>query len=85
MNRLRNSMSSILDSKFRFIIYAVVGFFLIILCAFLCAATIPLMIDDFTYQGQRGYEGGGVLGLQLGILVVILSVVTIELLKTKSE
>ena len=85
MNRLRNSMPSILNSKFRFIIYAVVGFFLIILCAFLCAATIPLMIDDFTYQGQRGYEGGGVLGLQLGILVVILSVVTIELLKTKSE
>ena len=78
-------MSSILNSKFRFIIYAVVGFFLIIFCAVLCAATIPLMIDDFTYQGQGGYEGGGVLGLQLGILAVILSVVTIELLKTKSE
>ena len=78
-------MSSILNSKFRFIIYAVVGFFLIIFCAVLCAATIPLMIGDFTYQGQRGYEGGGVLGLQLGILAVILSVVTIELLKTKSE
>lgn len=78
-------MSSILNSKFRFIIYIVLGFVLIIVCALLTAATMPLIIDNFTYQGQRGYEGGGVLGMQLGIIGVILSVLIIEVLRTKTE
>ena len=78
-------MSSILKSKFRFIIYIVLGFVLIIVCALLTAATMPLIIDNFTYQGQRGYEGGGVLGMQLGIIGVILSVLIIEVLRTKTE
>lgn len=78
-------MSSILNGKFRFIIYIVLGFVLIIVCALLTAATMPLIIDNFTYQGQRGYEGGGVLGMQLGIIGVILSVLIIEVLRTKTE
>ncbi|HIF46679.1 MAG TPA: hypothetical protein EYQ73_07825 [Candidatus Poseidoniales archaeon] len=78
-------MSSILNSKFRFIIYIVVGFVLIIVCGFIGAVTMPLIINNFTYQGQRGYEGGGVLGMQLGILGVILSVLIIEVLRTKTE
>ena len=78
-------MSSILNSKFRFIIYIVLGFVLIIVCALLTAATMPLIIDNFTYQGKGGYEGGGVLGMQLGIIGVILSVLIIEVLRTKTE
>jgi hypothetical protein len=78
-------MSSILDSKFRFIIYIVVGFVLIVACAILTGATMPLIIDNFTYQGRGGYEGGGVLGMQLGILGVILSVLIIEVVRTKTE
>jgi hypothetical protein len=85
MKRLRYSMSSILNSKFRFVIYAVVGFVLIIVCAVLSAATIPMLIDDFTYQGQGGYEGGGVLGMQLAIIGVVVSVLIIEVLRTKPE
>tara|TARA_B100001559_G_scaffold183592_1_gene153707 strand:+ start:370 stop:633 length:264 start_codon:yes stop_codon:yes gene_type:complete len=85
MGCLRDSMSSILNSKFRFIIYIVLGFVLIIVCALLTAATMPLIIDNFTYQGQGGYEGGGVLGMQLGIIGVILSVLIIEVLRTKTE
>ena len=78
-------MSSILNSKFRFIIYIVLGFVLIIVCALLTGATMPLIIDNFTYQGQGGYEGGGVLGMQLEIVGVILSVLIIEVLRTKTE
>ena len=78
-------MVSIFNSKFRFIIYVVVGFVFIIVCAVLSAATIPMLIDDFTYQGQRGYEGGGVLGMQFAIIGVILSVLIIEVLRKKSE
>jgi len=85
MERLRDSMSSILNSKFRFIIYIVVGFVLIIVCAVLTGATMPLMIDNFRYQGRGGYEAGGVLGMQLGIIGVILSVLIIEVLRTKTE
>ena len=78
-------MSSILNSNFRFIIYIVLGFVLIIVCALLTAATMPLIIDNFTYLGQGGYEGGGILGMQLGIIGVILSVLIIEVLRTKTE
>tara|TARA_B110000211_G_scaffold230227_1_gene289389 strand:- start:2512 stop:2817 length:306 start_codon:yes stop_codon:yes gene_type:complete len=85
MKRLRDSMSSILNSRFRFIIYIVVGYVLIVACALLTGATMPLIIDNFTYQGRGGYEGGGVLGMQLGIIGVILSVLIIEVLRTKPE
>lgn len=50
-------MSSILNSRFRFIIYIVVGYVLIVACALLTGATMPLIIDNFTYQGRGGYEG----------------------------
>lgn len=85
MERLRDSMSSIFSSKFRFIIYIVVGFVLIIVCALLTGATMPLMIDNFRYQGRGGYEAGGILGMQLGIIGVILIVLIIEVLRTKTE
>lgn len=78
-------MSSIFSSKFRFIIYIVVGFVLIIVCALLTGATMPLMIDNFRYQGRGGYEAGGILGMQLGIIGVILIVLIIEVLRTKTE
>ena len=82
MKRLRGSMPSILNSRFRFIIYIVVGYVLIVVCALLTGASMP---DNFTYQGRGGYEAGGVLGMQLGIIGVIVSVLIIEVLRTKSE
>tara|TARA_X000000368_G_scaffold363182_1_gene308197 strand:- start:52 stop:357 length:306 start_codon:yes stop_codon:yes gene_type:complete len=85
MDHLRVSMSSILSSKFRFLIYIVVGYVFIIGCALLTGATMPLIIDNFRYQGRGGYEAGGVLGLQLGIIGVILSVLIIEVLRKKTE
>ena len=85
MKRLRGSMPSILNSRFRFIIYIVVGYVLIVASALLTGATMPLIINNFTYQGRGGYEAGGVLGMQLGIIGVILIVLIIEVLRTKSE
>lgn len=85
MKRLRESMPSILNGKFRFIIYIVGGYVLIVVCALLTGATMNVIIDDFTYQGRGGYEAGGVLGMQLGIIGVILSVLIIEVLRTKPE
>ena len=78
-------MPSILNGKFRFIIYIVGGYVLIVVCALLTGATMNVIIDDFTYQGRGGYEAGGVLGMQLGIIGVILSVLIIEVLRTKPE
>lgn len=85
MKRLRESMPSILNGKFRFISYIVGGYVLIVVCALLTGATMNVIIDDFTYQGRGGYEAGGVLGMQLGIIGVILSVLIIEVLRTKPE
>jgi len=78
-------MASFLNSKFRFITYIVVGFVLIIISALLAAATMPLLIDNLTYQGQRGYEAGGVIGMQLGLIGIVLTVLIIEVFRAKSE
>lgn len=73
---------SILNSRFRFVIYIVVGYVFIVVCALLAGASMP---DNFTYQGRGGYEAGGVLGMQLGSIGVIVGVLIIEVLRTKSE
>lgn len=73
-------MAYIFRSKFRFMVYLFVGWVIIVVSGVLTAATMPLIIHDFTYQGHGGYEGGGVLGMQFGILIVILGVVLSEIL-----
>ncbi len=78
-------MALFLNSKFRFIAYIVIGFVLIIISTLFAAATLPLLINDFTYQGQRGYEAGGVIGMQLGLIGMVLTVLIIEVFRTKSD
>ncbi len=78
-------MALFLNSKFRFIAYIVIGFVLIIISTLFAAATLPLLINDLTYQGQRGYEAGGVIGMQLGLIGMVLTVLIIEVFRTKSD
>ena len=78
-------MASFLKSKFRFIAYIVIGFVLIIISTLFAGATLPLLINDLTYQGQRGYEAGGVIGMQLGLIGMVLTVLIIEVFRTKSD
>lgn len=42
------------------------------------AAIFPLLYPDFSYLGYRGYEGGGLLGMQLGLLIGIITVLFIR-------
>jgi hypothetical protein len=42
------------------------------------ATIFPLMDRDFSYLGYPGYEGGGLLGMQIGLLIGIITVLFIR-------
>jgi hypothetical protein len=42
------------------------------------ATIFPLLDRDFSYLGYPGYEGGGLLGMQIGLLVGIITVLFIR-------
>jgi hypothetical protein len=71
-------MRSFLTGRFRFVPYVVLGCSGVVACALLFGAFMPMVIEDFTYLGHGGYEGGGFLGLQIGFLSAVLTVALIE-------
>lgn len=42
------------------------------------ATIFPLLDRDFSYLGYSGYEGGGLLGMQIGLLIGIITVLFIR-------
>lgn len=42
------------------------------------ATIFPLLDRDFSYLGYPGYEGGGLLGMQIGLLIGIITVLFIR-------
>ena len=42
------------------------------------ATIFPLRDPDFSYLGYPGYEGGGLLGMQIGLLIGIITVLFIR-------
>ena len=71
-------MRSFLTGKYRFLAYVVLGCFGAVACALFFGAVMPMVVEDFTYLGHGGYEGGGFLGIQIGFLGAVLTVSLIE-------
>lgn len=71
-------MRSFLTGKYRFLAYVVLGCSGAVACALFFGAVMPMVVEDFTYLGHGGYEGGGFLGIQIGFLGAVLTVSLIE-------
>jgi len=58
--------------------YIVLTLILVLIFDIAGATIFPLMDRDFSYLGYSGYEGGGLLGMQIGLLIGIITVLFIR-------